>query len=144
VLARRLLIVLAVLVGLTALASGVAPREPVVRDGGSASPRPPAPTRAPGVLERTLDAGETGQRVVARIGQTVVITVEGATLDTVRLAEYGDETVEPASPARFELLADVPGSYAIDLLEADRRIGTLEVRRAPGQPDAGDSGGAAA
>ena len=143
-LTRRLLIVLAVLVGLTALASGVAPREPVVRERGAPSPQPPPGTRPPDVLERTLDAGETGQRVVARVGQTVVITVEGAALDTVRLAEYGNETVEPASPARFELLADVPGSYAIDLLEADRRIGTLEVRPAPGEPDATDSGGATA
>jgi hypothetical protein len=136
VLARRLLIVLAVLIGLTALASGVAPREPVVREDGSRPAVPPADTSPPGVVERTLSAGRTGQRVVARIGQTVVITIEGAALDTVRLAEYGDETVEPASPARFELLADVPGSYAIDLLEAGRRIGTLEIRPARGQPDA--------
>jgi hypothetical protein len=130
VLARRLLIVLAVVIGLTALASGVAPREPVVRDDGSTPPVPPAGASRPDVVERTLAADETGQRVVARVGQTVVITIEGTALDTVRLAEYGDETVEAASPARFELLADVPGSYAIDLLEAGRRIGTLEIRPA--------------
>jgi hypothetical protein len=130
-LARRLLIVLAVLIGLTALASGVATRQPV--GGGDQRYVPPAAGARPAYqpIERTLDAADSGQRVVARVGQNVVITVEGAALDTVRLAEFGNETVEPASPARFELLADVPGSYAIELLESGRRIGTLEIRPAP-------------
>ena len=135
-----MLIVLAVLIGLTALASGVAPRPAVVDDDPSAAPPAQAP---PPALDRTLDAGETGQRVSAQVGQTVVITVEGSSLDTVRLAEYGHETVDRDSPARFELLADVPGSYAIELLESGRRIGTLEIRAAeeprapaPSGPDA--------
>jgi len=54
--------------------------------------------------------------------------VEADELDTVSLAEVGAETAEPGSPARFELLADVPGSYAIDLLESGRRIGVLKIR----------------
>ena len=28
---------------------------------------------------------------------------------------------------RFELLAEIPGTYAIELLEAERQIGTLEI-----------------
>ena len=126
-LARRLLIVLAVLIGLTALASGVAPRQ-AVRDDAVSTPAPEAARPIPQPVERTLQASETGQRVLARVGQNVVIKVEASGLDTVRLAEYGNETVEPASPARFELLADVPGRYAIELIEAERRIGTLEIR----------------
>ena len=39
----------------------------------------------------------------------------------------GTETAEPDSPARFELLAEIPGTYAIELLEAERRIGVLEI-----------------
>jgi hypothetical protein len=136
-LARRLLIVLAVLIGLTALASGVSPREPAVRQDQSPTPPAGAGRPAPAPVERTLDAGAGDQRVVARVGQTVVITVEGATLDTVRLAEHGSETVDRDSPARFELLADVPGSYAIDLLESDRRIGTLEIRPEDGEATGG-------
>ncbi len=128
-LVRRLLIALAVLIGLTALASGVSPREPTVREDQPATPSPggaQSPAAAP--IETTLNAGESGQRVVARVGQTVIITVEGAALDTVRLAEFGNETVDRDSPARFELLADVPGTYEIELLESDRRIGTLKIR----------------
>jgi hypothetical protein len=131
VLARRLLILLAVLLGLTALAAGVAPRQSVRDDPGTVPPPPAA--RAPAEpLEQTLDAQSSGQRIVARVGQTVVITVESTELDSVSLAERGIEPVEPDSPARFELLADTPGDYAIDLLQAERTIGTLEIRPAGG------------
>ena len=66
---------------------------------------------------------------MARVGQTVTIVVRSEELDTVSLAELGVETTEPDSPARFDLLADAPGTYPIELLEADRRIGTLEIRK---------------
>ena len=55
------------------------------------------------------------------------IVVRSSELESVSLAEIGTETAEPDSPARFELRADVPGTYAIDLLEADRQIGVLEI-----------------
>ena len=126
-LARRLLIALAVLMLLTALAASVAPRETGSRDDAAATPAAPAkPTVEP--VQATLDASEEGQRVLARVGQTVTIVVRSDTLDTVSLAEVGAETTEPDSPARFELLADVPGTYPIELLEADRQIGVLEIR----------------
>ena len=128
--ARRLLIVLAVLLGLTALAAGVAPREDL-RGGGTPSPTPsaPAPHATPSeTVKKTIDADATGQRVVVRKGQILELTVESGTLATVSLDDAGIHTAEPDSPAQFELLADVPGSYAIDDLEADRRIGTLEIR----------------
>ena len=128
--ARRLLIALAVLLGLTALAAGVAPRERVSTD--SSPPPAPAPAReqASGTVVRTLDAGSTGQRVVARVGQIVELTVRSDTLETVSLGDVGVETAEPDSPAHFELLADEPGSYPIELLEDERQIGTLEIREA--------------
>ena len=128
-LARRLLIALAVLIGLSALAAGVSPRQPAVPEGARMPARPDA--SAPRPVERTLDAGKARQRVRADVGQPVVIVVVAAPLDTVSRAEFGNEPVEPGSPARFELLADVPGSYAIELLESGRRIGTLVIRAAP-------------
>ena len=48
-------------------------------------------------------------------------------LDSVSVAEVGTETTEPGSPALFEVLADVPGTYPIELLEAERQIGELEI-----------------
>ena len=126
-LARRLLIALAVLMALTALTASLAPRETAPQHEDSATPAAPA-TPARGPVEETLDAGGEGQRVVARVGQDVTIIVRSEELDTVSLGEVGVETTEPDSPARFELLADVPGTYPIELLEADRQIGVLEIR----------------
>ncbi len=130
-LVRRLLILAAVLMALIALAAGVAPRQPARDTVTSPEPRPGASTPVAAV-ERTLDAQSSDQEVAARVGQTVIITVETDELDSVSLGEYGIETADPQSPARFELLADVPGSYPISLLQADRTIGTLEVRPAAG------------
>ena len=126
-LARRLLIALAVLMALTALAASVAPRESPPGEEGDATPAASAqPALEP--VEETLDASSEGQRVTAEVGQNVVIVVRSRELDTVSLAEVGFETTEPDSPARFELLAEVPGSYPIELLEAERQIGVLEIR----------------
>lgn len=125
-LARRLLIALAVLMAITALAAGVAPRESPLRDSGQEASAPPADP-APEPVQATLDAQSEGQRVEARVGQIVQIVVRSEELDSVSIAEVGTETTEPDSPARFELLAEVPGSYAIQLLESERQIGVLEI-----------------
>jgi hypothetical protein len=127
-IARRLLIVMAVLVALTALAAGVAPRKQSGTDQGASTA--PAPARASGTVEKTLDASAIDQRVVARVGQTVVLNVKSDELATINLADTGDETAEPGSPAHFELFADVPGTYAIEELETEQQIGTLEIRKA--------------
>jgi hypothetical protein len=126
--ARRLLIVLAVLLGLTALAAGVAPRERLDNDAPPPVTAAPTPAPAHGSVQKTLDAQSTGQRVEARIGQTVTITVKSDTLETVTLDQYGDKTAEPDSPAQFELLADVPGSYPITLQDSEQEIGELDIR----------------
>jgi hypothetical protein len=127
VLARRLLIALAVLMALTALAAGLAPRESPLRDDASPTPSAAAGKPAEEPVEATLDAESEGQRVEARVGQMVRIVVNSTELDSVELAEIGTETTEPDSPARFELLAEIPGTYAIELLEAERQIGVLEI-----------------
>ena len=123
-LARRLLIALAVLMVITALAAGLAPRESAM-DEGSPSPAATGEVQVP--IMQTLDAQAEGQRVEAEVGQIVRIVVTSDELDTVSMADVGFETTEPDSPARFELLADVPGTYPIELLEADRQIGELEI-----------------
>ena len=122
---------MAVLVALTALAAGVAPRKQSGTEQGASTPPVGAPTKASGTVEKTLDASAIDQRVVARVGQTVELTVRSQQLATISLAEGGDETAEPGSPAHFEFLADVPGTYPIvDMLETDQQIGTVEIRKA--------------
>jgi hypothetical protein len=128
-LARRLLILLAVLMGLTALASGVAPRQPVVRTSPEPSPAGAVPSPAPAV-EARLDADlREPERVVVPEGRTLVMHVASDEPDTVLIAGLDRiEAVDPDSPARFELLAEPAGSYAIELVDARRTIGTLEIR----------------
>ena len=124
-LARRLLIALAVLMVITALAAGVAPRESGMNEGSPSPSATAAAVQEP--VMQTLDAQAEGQRVEAKVGQIVRIVVTSDELDTVSMAEVGFETTEPDSPARFELLAEVPGTYPIELLEADRQIGELVI-----------------
>ena len=133
-LGRRFLLLVAVLMGLTALAASLAPREPLIRDGDrrGATPTPtatpqPAPAEALQPIERTIFTSENPARVAVHEGQTVQLTVRGSEVDTVMLLDQ-IEPIEADSPAQFELLADEPGEYPIELVDADRRIGTLVVR----------------
>ena len=137
-LGRRLLLLLAVLLGLTALATSLAPR-PGGSGRGSATPAPApsANTRPAGgsepsrIVEKTLvaDAGARPTVILARVGDTIRLMVKGDVLDSVEVVGLDEiEPVEPGSPARFEVLAEERGDHAIRLIDADRRIGRLDIR----------------
>jgi hypothetical protein len=131
-LGRRFLLLVAVLMGLTALAASIAPREPLVRErGATPTPTPTATAEANAVrsVAKTISADAGHARVVVREGDLVQLTVDATDVDTVELMDQF-QPVEADSPAVFELLADRSGSYAITLLDADRRVGTLVVRAA--------------
>jgi hypothetical protein len=132
-LGRRFLLLVAVLMGLTALAASIAPREPLVRNGDQREQTPtPTPTPSPTsstvqTVDKKLSISDEPKRVVVRQGELVNLEVSGPEVDSVELL---DEVapIDPQSPAIFELLADRPGSYPIMLVDANRRVGTLEVR----------------
>jgi hypothetical protein len=134
-LGRRFLLLVAVLMGLTALAASVAPREPLVRDRRTPTPSPtPTAEAAAGpetnvrTIEKTISASEGPTKVTVREGDLLHLTVESSEVDSVSvLGEF--RPVESESPAEFDLLVDEPGSYPIELLDAGRKIGTLVVRR---------------
>jgi hypothetical protein len=125
-LARRLLLLAAVLMLLTALASGLAPREPVRE-------RPPAERSSLPVGTTVVEEISAGpgadSRVVVQRGDVLRLEVRGDTLDTVLIERLDRmEAIEPLTPARFELLAEAPaGVYPIRLVDADRRIGSIEI-----------------
>ena len=134
---RRLLIIVAVLMGLTALAASVAPPpETTRRDRTGASPTPSATTPAPltaGAPERTvtLDAATGGGRVDLTSGDLVSLRVTSDVADTVVIDGLADDqAVDRDSPAVFDIYADVPGHYPVRLLEADRTVGELVVSAA--------------
>jgi hypothetical protein len=138
VLGRRLLVIFAVLLGLTALVTSLAPR-PTVRPGtGGAGVATPSPTPSPTAtgqpsrrLVRTIsaDAGRPRARVRARAGDVLALTVRGDVLDGVAIDGLGKlEPIEPGSPARFEMLLEGPGEFPVTLLDARRSVGLIAVR----------------
>ncbi len=133
-LGRRFLILVAVLMGLTALAASVAPRQPAREDGREATPTPAAASGEATVvtLEKNLaiDDGDD-QRVTVTEGDLVQLTVSGDVKDAVKVLERID-SVDPTTPARFSLLAGAPGEFPIELLEAERQVGTLVIRAEDG------------
>ena len=128
-LGRRFLILVAVLMGLTALAASVAPRQPVPREERRESTPTPAPAGSPtlATVEKTLTTRDANARVSVRKGDLVELTVTGSERDSVSVLGRID-SIDPTTPARFSLLAAEPGEHPIELLEADRRIGTLVIR----------------
>jgi hypothetical protein len=76
----------------------------------------------------SASAGE-GTRVRVQRGDLLTLQVEGDEPDAVLLERLDRiDAVEPSTPARFELLIEQPaGLYPIRLVEADRRIGAIEI-----------------
>jgi hypothetical protein len=137
VLGRRLLVLFAVLLGLTALVTSLAPRPTVTRPGVvQETPGPtatPAPTRPATTSRRIVksisaDPGSPRARIHARVGDILALTVRGDVLDGVEIEDAGKiEPIEPGAPARFEILLDRQGELHVDLVDAERQIGLVEV-----------------
>jgi hypothetical protein len=129
VLGRRFLILVAVLMALTALAASVAPRQETTRDDRESSTPTPAAAGSPTVVtvEKTLTTSEGDTRVTVNEGDLIELTVTGPERDSVSVLGRID-AIDPTTPARFSLLAGEPGEHPIELLQADRQIGTLVIR----------------
>jgi hypothetical protein len=134
-LGRRFLLIVAVLMGMTALAASIAPRDPTLRQGRAtptATPSPPEPAPANGVVEARVEeisADGRRDRVVVERGELLELVVSSPEIGSVNLEGLDRiEAVDPESAARFQILAEVPGEYPIELLDDERRIGTLVIR----------------
>jgi hypothetical protein len=104
----------------------------------SIAPRPPAPAPPPSGLPASAEGATIERRISADAGASTSITlrrgeqlrleVAGDVLDSVLLEGLDRmDGIEPLTPARFEVLAERPGVYPIRLVEADRRVGRLEI-----------------
>jgi hypothetical protein len=125
--ARRLLLLAAVLLLLAALAAGLAPQRSL--DDGAPQPRSDLPSGGEVVEELSADEGAEARNLMVRRGDVLRLEVSGDTLDSVLIERLDRiEAIEPSTPARFDLLIDAPaGVYPIRLIEADRRIGALQI-----------------
>ena len=123
--ARRLLMLAAALLLLAALASALVPRD----DGADT---PTARTSLPAgrtVAEEIPAAKGSDSQVEVSRGDLLELEVAGDVLDTVLIEQLDFlDAIEPTTPARFNLVIDVPaGTYPIRLVDADRRVGSLIV-----------------
>jgi hypothetical protein len=125
--ARRLLIFVAILMGLTALAAGLAAPQNQKPIATPESDRPGAVRTASPLVEREIDIAEP-QTIAVNEGDEVRLTVSGDALDVVELVGLDLlQPIAPETPAVFDLNADDAGSYPIRLVETGRRAGRLRV-----------------
>lgn len=154
VLARRLLIFAALLLGLGVLAASVAPRDTrtAAEPSGAAAPTAPSSAGVPDEPElsgredaaggddvpgepplRRLDAGASRQELRARVGERVRLAIFSDELATVQVGDDGPiEPIDPDAPARFSLLYDDAVELPIRVLESGRTIGVLRIVEAGG------------
>src|SRR6185295_8469717 len=134
-LGRRFLLLVVVLMGLTALAATIAPREPLIRDGArhTATPTPTPSLEATAAtpvheISRTLMITADPGRITVKQGTLLELTVKGDELGNLSLMDQV-EPIERESPAIFNVLADTPGVYPIAMVDEDRDVGTLVVKK---------------
>jgi hypothetical protein len=126
VLARRLLVLTAVLLLLMSVAAALAPQPEVAPppQGRSAVP-------AGGETRQRISAQEGAQpaRVPVKRGDILILEVDGDVMDAVLLERLDRiDPIETYTPARFTMLVEAPaGVYPIRLLGEDRRIGMIEI-----------------
>jgi len=131
-LARRLLVFVAVLMGLTAVAAGFATRPPTSELAPEKTPSA-APSRpASPLVERFVSLSEP-TNVSVEEGSELRLTVRGDGLDVVELVGLDQlQAVAADTPATFDLIADRPGTYPIRFTQSGERAGRLKVTPAAG------------
>jgi len=135
--ARRLLIVMLVLLGLSTLAAALIPPRPT-EDAGTTTGTTEATESVP---TDTVPRGTFVPGVVAirprgisllsvKAGDQVQLAVCWTKSDEVEVPSFGlVDPVAPAKPARFDLLFEETGTYGVKLLRADRVVARITVGR---------------
>ncbi len=130
--ARRLLILMLVLLGVSTVAAALVP---VDRDaGGDETTSTSTSTGEPptGTLERaSIGAGADKPQIVrVQPGDQLRLRVTSPNAHEVEIRALDQlEDVDPAAPARFDLLLFDEGNFAVRLVESERKIGEIVVTR---------------
>jgi hypothetical protein len=88
-------------------------------------------------VERTLRSGARKPETIRlEVGDQLALEVVGQEHDLVEIEGLGRlDDVDAASPARFNLIVDEPGSYDVRLRQAGVRVGRIEVAQPAAEPD---------
>jgi hypothetical protein len=137
VAARRLLIVLLVLLGLSTLAAALVPQR-TLNEGGTtgttttqATTNAPSATPNPAFLRPTkITVGGKKFPVVSpiHVGDQLRLLVRSRFPAEIEIPEFGLLAfASPDAPARFELLPDTPGTFGILFADSGKPAGQIEV-----------------
>jgi hypothetical protein len=141
--ARRLLIVMLILLGLSTLAAALVPPQSL-REGTTATTTTEGTETQP---TETAPAGQLLNSVVVvkaklvetisvGVGDQVSLLVCSQRPDQVEIPALGlIQPVSPQAPARFDLIFDSRDTYGVRLVDADRVVARIEV--SPAAPGAG-------
>jgi hypothetical protein len=131
VAARRLLILMLVLLGVSTIAAALVP---VDRDAGDEETTNTTTTtrqRATGELEeKSIDANAKQPKTIrVHVGDQLQLRVKSPRADEVEIPALDElEDVDPDADAHFDLLLFEQGRNPVRLVEAERKIGTIVVR----------------
>lgn len=129
--ARRLVIVMVVLLGISVLATALLPEPEPERDArqGQAEAKPSRPAPTGELVTARVDATAPEPALIElRVGDQLALTVRSPRADQVEIPELGElRFVGRLAPARFDILVWEQATYAIRLADADRLIGRIEV-----------------
>jgi hypothetical protein len=131
VAARRLIFIMLALLLIASIAAYLVPVEPPGEESSTTSTTA-AELPEPGDLVRArIDAGrEKRPTIKITLGDQLALTVAAPRPDRVEIAGLGElADVDPAAPARFDLLPSEPATYPVRLLDAGRIAGRIEVSR---------------
>ena len=140
--ARRLLIIMLVLLGLSTLAAAMVDTRSLREEGtGStiASETETQPTTTtepepPGRLLKplTIRVGPDRKVVVVpmEVGDQLPLTVRSKAADQLEIGALGLlQPVSPEAPAHFDILATAAGTYGMRLVESDDVVARIEVSK---------------
>jgi hypothetical protein len=122
---RRIVLFCLLLVVIGAIASATVPRE---RRAPAEQPFPPAAAGPPAdVVAGRLPSSK---EIQAEVGDILQVDVAHNSGDVVQVLSLGvSEPVEPGIDAQLVFDADRPGRFAVTLRDANKRIGTIEVKQ---------------
>jgi hypothetical protein len=139
--ARRLVIVMLVLLGLSTLAAALVPgpdrstpagSDTIDTRPGAGSGPGAAPASGARFVQRRLRISATPAVVEVRPGDQLRLAVVGPYGDDITIPAFGlTETLTPYAPARFDLLVPDAGSFPILAVQSGRLIGRIRSRPAP-------------
>ena len=143
--ARRLLIVMLVLLGLSTLAAALLPQRTLNKDGTTGTTTTQATTTAPAATPNfaflrptKITVGGKKFPVVSpiQVGDQLRLLVRSRVPAEIEIPEFGlVGFASPDTPARFELLPDTPGTFGILFAASNKPAAQIRVVAPTGNGD---------